>query len=126
MNMRCKQAENKKRTKPYLIFFIIYTATIFISELFYRKPLFNLSINLASQLNETETNFKNFIILAEKFSNFFSTYKFYALVILFLYNSANIFKTFVFIITLLISFLIGSYLKIIYHNPLMYYDIDGF
>lgn len=118
-----KHDRNKRFRKSFIIVFVVYTALIFVTEIFYRKPLFDVSFQLARSIQSD--GYKDWILAAEKISHFMNSYQYHSIILLFIYNYSNIFKSFLYAFTMLTSNVISGYLQMLYHNPLMYYDEQG-
>jgi len=124
MNIRKNNINKRRRTIPYVIFFISYSMFVYVSQMFYKEPLFDASLYITSKINRNE-EVRSLIPLIAEIANYFGTFQFYGILIIFIYNSANIYKTFIFIISIFTSILFSAWLKIIYQEPLMYYS-DNF
>lgn len=112
----------KKNNFPFFIIIISLAIIVFVSQIFYRDPLFNYSLDLIKEINENES-LQNFLKYVEGIANFLGSHGIFNVLILFVYNYANIYKTSMLIVSMSTSMLVGGMLKIIYRFPLMYlYD----
>jgi hypothetical protein len=121
MNIRKNNITKRRRTRPFIIFFISYSLLIYVTQIFYKDSLFNASLYLTSMINKNE-GIQHLIPYLEEAANFFGTFQFYGILTLFIFNSANIYKTFIFIVSILLSIFISAWLKLIYQQPLMFYS----
>ena len=121
MNIRKNNITKRKRTRPYIIFFISYSVLIYLTQFFYKDSLFNASLDLTRIINKND-EIRNLIPYIDRAGNFFGSFQFYGILIIFIFNSANIYKTFIFIVSILLSILISAWLKLLYRQPLMFYS----
>jgi hypothetical protein len=121
MNIRNINIKKTKSSRIFIILFIIYSLTIYISEIFYRDSLFDISLDLISSLNSNDCIFSSVIPILDAAGDFLGSYKLFGIVLLFVYTWANIYKTFILMLSFLSSYYISGVLKIFYHEPVMYY-----
>jgi len=121
MNIRKNNISKRKRSRPYIIFFISYSILLYLTQFFYKDSLFEASLKITSFINDNH-EIRNLIPYVERAGNFFGSFQFYGILIIFIFNSANIYKTFIFIVSILLSILISAWLKLIYTQPLMFYS----
>jgi hypothetical protein len=114
--------DKKRKTLPYFLIFCFMTVSVFTSYYFYQMPLFDYSLQVVRNNNQNES-VRDFLGIAEGAANFFGSHGLFNLMILLVYNYANIYKTSMLIIAMSTSQLVAGLLKMVYRFPLMYmYD----
>lgn len=124
MNILRKDINKRNKIRPLILIFILYTITIFTAQYFYSDYLFNVSKEWTKKIQKDD-NFINILPILETFSNFIGTYRMFGLIVLFVYNSANISKSFALIMVCFICNYVSAILKILYHSPFLYYEDDN-
>jgi membrane-associated phospholipid phosphatase len=115
MNIQGAQAQ-KSRSKSRWLIFILYVLIIFGTEPFYRQPLFNFSLDFIEKVQGDEPKHNNILHVAEFISHLGNTGVFIP-IILIVYNFANIYKTYILLMTILLSTMFISILKMLYISP---------
>lgn len=100
--------QNKKK----LLYICIFVAVVVITELFYRNPLFNASLNAELKLKQC----KSCVDIELYFTLVGSEYSLIALILL-VYFFFPLSKTFAAAVTMLTSNYMNSFLKLIIQNP---------
>lgn len=120
MNIQASSSSNKRKAKHQIISFLILVFIIFITEPYYRQPLFDYSVELIETIQGPESN-KNYKLMriAEVFSFLGNSGTFIPIIFL-VYNFANIYKTYVLFMTLLFTAMEISLLKMIITSPRPY------
>jgi hypothetical protein len=114
--------DKKRKSIPYVLIFFLMVISIFTSYYFYQQPLFDYSLQVVRNNNQNES-VRDFLSIVEGAANFFGSHGLYNLMIILVYNYANIYKTSMLIVALSTSQLVAGLLKMIYRFPLMYlYD----
>jgi hypothetical protein len=125
MIIRIKERQKRKRTIPYIIFFFFYSIAVYTTQPLYKDQLFDISLDLTSQINSNK-ELREYLPYFNTFAVFFGSHHVYIILAIFIYNSANIFKTFIFISSISVMLLFAGILKMIYQSPMMYYsDFDA-
>jgi hypothetical protein len=110
-----------RKTTPIkykVIIVVFWISIIFGTEIIYREPLFNVSIDIIEMIqNYTSENFK----VTMSYISYLANENFILLLIVVVYNFANIYKTFILITIFCGVNLIGNLLKLIYSNPRPFY-----
>jgi hypothetical protein len=124
MNIRNSEIKKQTKQRPFLIFLIAFTVLVFLTEPFYRDSLFRLSIDILTNMQNT-INYDSCIPIFEYIATFLGTYRFYNIMLVIIYNYANIYKTFIYANIYILSLSLCAFLKVIYHSPMMYFSEYG-
>lgn len=108
----------KKKNSRYILFSFFLLASI-ISEIFYRKPLFDASLNFI----ENAQNSKFLLKISSIISYGGSIYIYFSLSVL-VYNFVNTYKSFILTCTLFIASLVVGALKMVYISPRPYWILE--
>lgn len=120
MIIRSKQITKRRRTIPFLIIFVFYTFFIYTLQYLYHDQLFQYSLKLTSLVNRNQT-LRNYLPTFEVIVNLLGSYKAFIIFTLLMFNMANIYKTFILMLSISLGYLVGGCLKIMLYQPLMYY-----
>jgi hypothetical protein len=115
---------SKRKSRLFLIFFFSLIFFNILAEFLYRDVLFEVSLKWIHVIMEN-SNLKEHIVWIDWICNFLGTYHSYAIMVIFVYNITNIYKTFILICSSLLSYFIGCILKLIYLQPMMFYSEKG-
>ncbi len=115
-----------RKTTPIkykVIIVVFWISIIFGTEIIYREPLFNVSIDIIETMqNNTSENFK----ITMSYVSYLGNEYFLLFLILVVYNFANIYKTYILITIFCVGNLVGNMLKLIYSNPRpFYYSVNN-
>lgn len=108
---------NKITELAFLFLFLIF---VFISETFYRDPLFNFSVEYLKIFHKDKTD-KNFIMISSEILGEIGYVPGYGLIIFLAYNFLNIYKSSMLIFILCNCTLTTGILKMIYMSPRPYF-----
>ena len=109
--------KNKKYFYHKLIITLTFLILLIISEIFFRNPLFDKSVELIENFqSKTGKNFENFMKTISNFA--------YAIFIFIIINyfTLPLSKQYIYIFTCILSFYIDNLLKIIYRNPRPFFE----
>jgi len=111
------------RTNSQWLVFSLFITSVFISELFFRDPLYNASFNLIQYLQGNDPKNSSLVYAANIFSILGSKTTFIPIIFI-VYNYANIYKTYILLMMLLVGFAETSILKMIYTSPRPFFDMS--
>ena len=109
--------KNQKYFYHKLIITLTFLILLIISEIFFRNPLFDKSVELIENFqSKTGKNFENFMKTISNFA--------YAIFIFIIINyfTLPLSKQYIYIFTCILSFYIDNLLKIIYRNPRPFFE----
>lgn len=118
MNIAGNPLKNKKTSRWFI--FSLYIIIVMASEQFFRKPLFDASISFIEGLQGSDPHKNSLMHIAEFISHLGNSGAFLT-IILIVYNFANIYKTYVLLMALLLASMMISILKMIYMSPRPYW-----
>lgn len=115
-----------KRSKSQYPIFIAYILAIFISEIFYRGPLFQETLKFVEYIQKDVPDPRqNTMFKTAEIISLLGAGPSLILIILITYNYANIYKTLVMVNILLVSQLLTGMLKMIYMSPRPYWEKEN-
>lgn len=121
MNIQGMHSQKSKTNSKWLIW-AIYIILILVTEQFYSNPLFKVSIPYIEAVQGKEPG-ENFLLYAAEIVSYLGN-AIYVPIIFVVYNFANIYKSYVLLMTLLLSTAMISILKMIYIQQRPYWVSD--
>jgi len=128
-NLKKSESErsNKKKTslKLKIILLVFVLLFIFISEIYYRQPLFDMSLNLIKNIQYDVNNggsriALNFFKLVTKLGTVGATIP----ILVFFYLFSPLHITYRYLVILILASFLNNYLKMVYYDPRPFWVVD--
>lgn len=121
LNIKIRSKSNliTSKTKEIIIF-LLFIFTVFVSEQFFREPLFNFTVEYLKKFHQNMSKNNLIIIICEILAGI-GNIPGYGVIIFFAYNFLNIYKSAFLIFILFICTFLTGFLKMIYMNPRPYF-----
>lgn len=101
-----------------IITLVFLVSFVFVSEIFYREFLFQASISIIKTMQD---NSPPFLLQMIPYIKFLADTRFFAFLVIIVYNFSNVYKTYLLIMITCICKLTSCLLKLFYSNPRPFY-----